>query len=278
MNLALLLASSLLLPALADGPPAPAQPAPAGELLDAVLPGQPAPRPAPAADDARQWDLTPYVWATAMEGSTTVKGNSVNVDLSFGDILDHLDLGLMGHLEGRTREDSVFFDAFYASLGAEEDVAPGIEADLDQELWIVEFGGGVVLGDPPAGDGTREERRIEAIGGLRYWRIDADLDVPTVFSGGGDEEWLDPFVGLRALFPLGESTDFAIRGDLGGFGVGSQSSYNLMATLFFDVFENGRLAAGYRVLDADYDDGDGANEFEFDARLKGPFVGLTFRF
>lgn len=271
MSAALLLLPCLLLAPVTDGPEA----AQAASEIEAVMPGRSS---AAAAEDARQWSFTPYLWATAMEGSATVKGNQANVDLSFGDILDNLDIGLMGHFEGQTAENSVFADLFYASLSVDEDLAPGVEADLDQELWILELGGGLVLGDPPPAEGPQARRRLEAIGGLRYWRIDADLDVTGVTSASGDEEWLDPFVGLRALFPVGEHSDISLRGDLGGFGVGSQSSYNLTATLFVDVFENGRLAVGYRVLDADYDDGDGADEFEFDARLKGPFVGLTFRF
>lgn len=271
MSSALLLLPCLLLAPPTDAPPAAAP----GTELEAIMPGRPA---AAVEEDARQWAITPYVWATAMEGSATVKGNKANVDLSFGDILDHLDFGLQGHVEGQGPEDSVFADVFYASLSAEDDVAPGVEADLDQEMWILELGGGLVLGDPPPAEGPQSRRRFEAIGGLRYWRIDADLDVPGVASASGDEEWLDPFVGLRAMLPVGEHADLSLRGDLGGFGVGSQSSYNLIATLFWDAFENARLAVGYRVLDADYDDGDGADEFEFDARLKGPFAGLTFRF
>lgn len=271
MSPAVLLLSCLLLTPPTD---APATGAPAAGI-EPVMPGRPA---AGTTQDVRQWSFTPYVWATAMEGSATVKGNKANIDLSFGDILDHLDFGLQGHFEGQTADDSIFADLFYASLSAEDDLAPGVEADVDQEMWILELGGGLVLGDPPPAEGPEARRRIEAIGGLRYWRVDADLDVTGVASASGDEEWLDPFVGLRALFPVGEHADISLRGDLGGFGVGSQSSYNLVATLLVDVFENGRLAVGYRVLDADYDDGDGADEFEFDARLKGPFVGLTFRF
>ncbi len=265
----------------ADGAPAAAPPA-AGEDIELVS-AEPAPRPlpfpAPPTEDERRWALTPYLWMTAMEGDATVKGRTANVDLSFGDILDHLDLGLMGHFEGQTAENSVFMDLTWAALEAEEDLAPGVEAELDLGLTIFELGGGLVLGDPPAAEVAPEaQRRVEVLGGLRYWRVTGDLDVTGVFSGDDTEEWVDPFVGLRAAFPLNDELQLSLRGDVGGFNVGSDFSYNAVAALLWQAFDNGNLAAGYRVLDADYDDGSGADRFEFDARLKGPFVGLMFRF
>lgn len=257
----------------ADGAPAAAAPAASAEIE--LFSGG----PAPPAEDQRLWNVTPYLWMTAMEGDATIKGRTANVDLSFGDILDHLDLALMGHVEGRTAENSVFMDLTWASLEADDKLPSGAEVELDLGLTVFELGGGLVLGDPPAADEPEAAaRRVEAIGGLRYWRVTGDLDVTGVFSGDDTEEWVDPFVGLRASFPLNDELQLSLRGDVGGFNVGSDFSYNAVAALLWQAFDDGNLAAGYRVLDADYDDGNGTDRFEFDARLKGPFVGLMFRF
>ena len=44
--------------------------------------------PAPAIE-AWTLSLTPYLWATSLNGSTTVKGRTADIDASFFDILDH---------------------------------------------------------------------------------------------------------------------------------------------------------------------------------------------
>src|SRR6185437_3857339 len=44
--------------------------------------------PAPAIE-AWTFSLTPYVWATSLNGSTTVKGRTTDIDANFFQILDH---------------------------------------------------------------------------------------------------------------------------------------------------------------------------------------------
>ena len=59
--------------------------------------------PPPAADTAgpATWKVsfTPYLWGAGLKGTVGIKGFNSNVDLSFKDIFDHLDIGLMAHLE-----------------------------------------------------------------------------------------------------------------------------------------------------------------------------------
>ena len=56
---------------------------------------------APAADDGWEFTLSPYAWAAGLNGSVGI-GNVVSeVDLSFGDILENLDIGAMLHFEAR---------------------------------------------------------------------------------------------------------------------------------------------------------------------------------
>src|SRR4029078_10259532 len=43
----------------------------------------------PPAIQGWTYSLTPYFWATSLNGSTTVKGRTTDVDAGFFDILDH---------------------------------------------------------------------------------------------------------------------------------------------------------------------------------------------
>ena len=48
-----------------------------------------APITPPPAIQGWTYSLTPYFWATSLNGSTTVKGRTADVDVGFFDILDH---------------------------------------------------------------------------------------------------------------------------------------------------------------------------------------------
>jgi hypothetical protein len=37
------------------------------------------------------------------------------------------------------------------------------------------------------------------------------------------------------------------------------------------------LAAGYRALDQDYEDGEGIGRYKWDATMSGPIAGIDFR-
>ena len=72
-----------------------------------------------------------------------------------------------------------------------------------------------------------------------------------------------------------------LDGDIGGFGVGSDITYNPIGTVGWDmtVFGNdATLHAGYRVLYQDYEDGSGADRFAYDVTTHGPMIGMNFQF
>ena len=68
------------------------------------------------------------------------------------------------------------------------------------------------------------------------------------------------------------------RGDIGGFGVGSDFSWHTTAYASWQVAEHGNLLIGYRHLDVDYEDGSGASRFKMDVSEGGPTVGFAWGF
>ena len=75
--------------------------------------------------DAWTFTATPYAWVTLLNGSTTIKGRTVNVDVDFNDIMDLVrrseipkDLFLfMGYFEARKDRLSFFADIDYLKIG-----------------------------------------------------------------------------------------------------------------------------------------------------------------
>ena len=63
-------------------------------------------------------------------------------------------------------------------------------------------------------------------------------------------------------------------GDIGGFGVGSDLTWQAIGTLDYAVNDRLELRAGYRALSVDYEDG----KFLYDVLMQGPILGATYRF
>jgi opacity protein-like surface antigen len=65
-----------------------------------------------------------------------------------------------------------------------------------------------------------------------------------------------------------------VLGDVGGFGVGSDLTWQAFGGVSYDINETWSIKAGYRALATDYENGG----FRLDAVSHGPVVGLGVRF
>jgi hypothetical protein len=66
--------------------------------------------------------------------------------------------------------------------------------------------------------------------------------------------------------------------DVGGFGIGSDFAWQLVSRFNWRPADAVDLFFGYRVLDADFEDGDGANRFLYDVQTSGPLLGFAWHF
>lgn len=90
----------------------------------------------------------------------------------------------------------------------------------------------------------------------------------------GFRSWVDPFVGLRGRYQLTDKFYLAGRGDIGGFGVSSDMTWNLFGAVGMEVRDGVSMELGYRYLYVDYESGG----FRMDVATKGPFVGMLIEF
>ena len=98
----------------------------------------------------------------------------------------------------------------------------------------------------------------------------------------GTVDWVDPLVGGRVRMEIAPGHELFVRGDVGGFGVGSQFSWQAVGGYSFDyAVQNGITYSGligYKALYADYAQGQGRRRYEFDMLMHGPVVGISLRF
>jgi hypothetical protein len=251
-----------------------------------------------------QWTLTvtPYGWATWLDGTETVKGRTADVQVSPTELIGDLDrVPFMGYAEARKGSFALYGDLVYASVGLDADavrsrsVHPDIggtvaaSAGLDYEQTILELGGAYqVVGGTTA---------FDVIAGARYWHQHADLKLAVsagvevgdlevsrgiAIARSGGVDWVDPLVGVRVRHQLAPGQELMLRGDIGGFGAGSQFSWNVMAGYSFVLCDKDGVTysglLGYRLLDVDYEQGSGRTHYEYDVLQHGPLSGLTINF
>lgn len=98
----------------------------------------------------------------------------------------------------------------------------------------------------------------------------------------GSVDWVDPFVGMRLRNQLGPNEELMIRADFGGFGAGSDFSWQVLATYNWQMCVLGGHVldgyVGYRALSVDYSQGSGTSRYEYDDLQQGPVIGSTLHF
>jgi hypothetical protein len=253
---------------------------PASVGLAAVLAlgaGGPAGAQDTAATAAGGWSfgLTPYVWFASLKGDVaTLSGlPPASVDADFGDIIENTDIALMLAAEARRGRFGIVTDLSYLALSADGNTPGplfgGAEVDTSTVFATV-AGFYQVL--------AHQRVSLDALAGARVWYVDAEIDLSAGLlparNAQDDEVWADPVVGLRWSAQLGRGFFLAGYADVGGFGVASDSTWQLLGTLGYRFNDWFSARAGYRHLDVDYDH-DG---FVWDVELSGPIVGATFRF
>jgi hypothetical protein len=249
-----------------------------------------------------KFEITPYFWMAGLNGDVTIKGIPADISMSFSDIMSDFKFGSQVHMEARKGKWGLFLDATYMNLGTDINgsrkftgpdgiahIQTYLDASIDMEEWLVEFGGAYQLAKVPIGQNQGGTMILDLIVGGRYWYLYSDIDVGLILednvnrvsryiSGSGSKQWVDPFIGLRSVFQLTDKIMLAFRGDIGGFSVGSKFSWNASGYFGYKVSEMVSLLAGYRTLYVDYESGRGNSKFVWDMTMHGPAIGMTFRF
>jgi hypothetical protein len=220
----------------------------------------------------QDWERTMviYLLGAGMDGQVQIGPVTTDIDQSFSDILENLDFGVMGSFHARREQLAHTLDVVYVGLGVTTTGPAGARFEAEVDQLIASYDIAYFLGE-----------RLEVLAGARYNSLDTTLDVRGPFgvrSADKDIDWIDPYVGVRSTLPLGDSFSLTLRGDVGGFDVGSKLAWQAVVRLDWWFHENFAGMLGYRVLDTDYEDGSGASLFRYDVMISGPMLGFGWKF
>jgi hypothetical protein len=91
-------------------------------------------------------------------------------------------------------------------------------------------------------------------------------------------EWWDPVIGGRVSVPLFKTLSIDVMGDVGGFDVASELTWQALPMLNWHFSKWGSIQVGYRWLFTDYSQGSGSSQFRYNILTQGPQIGFTLSF
>jgi len=228
---------------------------------------------AAAAPAAEGWRHTAVVYGmgAAIDGSARVGDVEVPLDVSMSEVFDALEIGAMTAWRADNGTWSIMADATFMGLGGTSRTEGGrVKGDLDLDQMTLM---GTV--------GRRWTEHLEVLFGLAYVDLDTRLEVSgpaAVREAEAAVDWIDPTVGLAWHRPFADRWRLNLRGDVGGFGVGSDLLVHLLANVHWQTSERVGFVFGYRVISFDYEDGEGRSYQRYDLTEQGPLAGVTFSF
>ena len=274
--------------------------------------------PLPAPSDPWEFEFRPYGWILFITGDNTLGTEKTSFETNLFDIIDLTDelYAYMGYHELRKGRFGVFADVVWTKTNAggsavrDENLIAGLTLDLvaDADVWldiaIIEPGAAFEIArwgpsDAAPNDAADFARStaIDVLAGARRWWIKTDIDldlsatidIPVLgFERTFDLmrtaqetfDWWDPYIGLRLRHRPAPGHELFLRGDIGGFGIGSDHTWQAVGgysleTRVLGVPVTGYL--GYRALYVDYEEGIDGYKFGLDMLWHGPVAGASFR-
>jgi opacity protein-like surface antigen len=230
----------------------------------------------PAAGQEIEGSATLYGWLPWMNlDVTTRRGQSVSTSVDAVSVLESLNFAVFAAGDLHYGRFGLLQDFVYSDLGSSGTLSGPLRSKANVDINM--FLSTTVLGYKAY---ERGRWLVEPYAGARYVSLNTDVKI----VGGGplglerqasvDLDWWDPVIGVRGGAPITEKLSASGFADIGGFGVGSQFSWEIYAGLDYAFTEHVSAIAGFRYLSIDYDES-GA---ELDLQTYGPVIGATVRF
>lgn len=223
--------------------------------------------------------VTPYLWLASVHAAMLTplaREPQINSNVSTIDLLSHL-------------EGAPFMGSFEARYGNFGFLADAIHLPVSTKITTrdIFFQGGNAALKADTGTGIALYRFFQdpvqfADGGFgfRAWGFSSNLTLnPGRLEGQAlnrTGSWTDPLIGGRYHRDLGNGFGLTAYGDVGGFGVGAHTDWQVLGTADYSLSPSWDLHLGYRSLNFNITGSEG--RFGFDVHMRGPIIAGTFRF
>ena len=235
-----------------------------------------------------------------ISGPVEIGPTSTDVDVTLGELLNGLQGLFEGGFEVTKDEWSLELWSLYMDVGADARTTALLgtrETDVDFKATLVDMTAAYRLGDWSLRNSETATWGLDLLAGLIVYDLDLAVDTLGPFGVDlglvRDENWVDFIVGGRLEFKCRDRLSMSLRGEIGGFGIGSSSDLVWNTTLLAEYklsrkhrlikchknrFDDCRLVAGFRYFDVDWEQGSGIDRVGYDWEIWGPIVGVNIYF
>lgn len=222
----------------------------------------------PAANAAEDgFTITPYLWATGIDGDIKARGEYTSVSMHFDDVVDNLDVAGSVLLEGNVGNWVSYAMVDYLSLdtGDVDTRYPDREADLELDSTLATVATGYRVH-------MSERSTIDVQVGIRYAQFDAQASIEGVGQRDADNTVYDGILALRPRLALSRNWTFSPTMSVGAGD--SDLTWELSPQFVYDCACGFDVRVGYRNLNYDFEKG----RDSLDMTIKGPVLGFGFSF
>jgi outer membrane protein OmpA-like peptidoglycan-associated protein len=215
-------------------------------------------------------ELTPYFWAAGIDGQVSARGQEVNFDRDFSDLIENVDTAFMMLGVLSYNRFVLYADYDYMNLTDDAKTRRGIlfpvgtKVNGEVDLGVGTYGGGYRFD-------TFRKNTIDVLIGAQLTDIETKLKV-TGLHFDEKNNLTDTVIMLRPSFQLSERWRFnptfayGVSGD-------SDTTYSMMPQLQYQFSDSFAARFGYKKLHYEFDE-DGDNEID----LSGFFLGIGWTF
>jgi len=246
-----------------------------------------------------QFEAQVYMLAPWIEGPTEVgyryrllgigklREDSIDkkMEMSPKDVFDALKMGFMGHFDVRYQNRwGIWLDYAFMNLGKSDKLPFDRTTGVHMGFYQGVFEGFVTYREPLA------KGFVDYYGGVRWWHNEVTFSLDQkrfplmkLEELDRDIDWYDPVIGVKWTYPLNESWDLTLRGDIGGFGI-SDSSSDFSAVVeigaLYSITPQWQMRLSFKSMWVDYTEGTAgkADRFVYDTVSYGPIIGVIYRF
>lgn len=219
------------------------------------------------AESGWNFELTPYLWAMGVDGDFRIGDRTAEVDASFSDITENLDIG-GGALFIANKGRFVLWTQYDGLKASNDELRGPVGGEVENTGQIATGGAGIRLGKP----GGR--RAIDLLVGARYIRVESEITLNGLGTRARTIDETSPLLIVRPWFRISDRWGFNSTIAFGETDAGN--TIEVQPTLLFDLSDRTQLRFGYRSVSYDLESESGL--VAFDGSMAGPFLGFGFVF
>lgn len=209
------------------------------------------------------YSLRPYFFMSGLSGSVTVDNLTIPINSSFSSLVKNVDLGAFLSFTAEKGNWGVNADLQYINLYGEGEGTRETSVDLTNLIGEVDL-----VYRPTAAPTLR------FLAGVRIYSLGQTVTLLGAKLPETKATMVDPVLGGSGSWELADRWDFELRGDIGGFGISSEITYQLMTIFRWGISRTVSLPFGYRVLAYQIK----TDNMNMNTRMSGLMLGLDVRF